>query len=297
MSELDATRAALAVLRGHHDEIPYGERGDHIRALQSALKARGFDPQGIDGVFGLHTEDALQAALAEQTQPELSEPDLTDHAVVRYDAPGGLDLRSTRHGGSVTPRPNGKDRYIAKRGETPRVLVLHWTAGPTSAKKLRDGFANTSRAVSSHFAVDPSGAYQYLPFSAWAYHATWINRFAVGIDVCQPVQAKRLQSAKAAGYDTKVVANPTKRGEAHVLALDEAVAARTRALVFEVAAALDIPLRAPRDASGKVHHGVAFADALQLGAWSGVVGHHHVDARKWDMACWWDAIFGGTELG
>lgn len=37
-----------------------GSKGDAVRQLQEALKALGFDPGGIDGVFGARTEAAVK---------------------------------------------------------------------------------------------------------------------------------------------------------------------------------------------------------------------------------------------
>jgi len=268
--------------------------------MQRALLNRGFDPRGIDGIYGLHTETALKEALA-SPRPDvldvLPTPSGSPLKVVRYDEAGGLDLRSIRHGGPVQPRPDGKDRYIVSRSQRPRVLVLHWTAGPTTANGLRDYMAKTERAVSSHFAVDPTGTYQYLPLSAWAYHATWINEIAIGIDICQPVVDSRLSAARSAGYTTDVIANPTRRGARKVLSLDPDIAAATRALVESLCEQFEIPMQVPRNADGEVRHDVAFRNVAELGDWSGVLGHHHVDSGKWDIAPWWPALFDGTALG
>ena len=44
---------------------------------------------------------------------------------------------------------------------------------------------------------------------------------------------------------------------------------------------------------GEVHHGV-LNKGFALNDYSGILGHHHVDFSgkgKWDIACWWDAVF------
>jgi peptidoglycan hydrolase-like protein with peptidoglycan-binding domain len=38
-----------------------GSKGDAVRQLQEALHALGFDPKGIDGIFGTNTENAVKA--------------------------------------------------------------------------------------------------------------------------------------------------------------------------------------------------------------------------------------------
>jgi len=72
-------------------------------------------------------------------------------------------------------------------------------------------------------------------------------------------------------------------------------------LVFELCRITGVPARAPRghvgmEEDGPVFHGLFYPDILKEGRFKGVVGHHHVSETKWDMACWWEAVFGGTEL-
>jgi peptidoglycan hydrolase-like protein with peptidoglycan-binding domain len=38
-----------------------GSKGDAVRQLQEALYTLGFDPKGIDGIFGANTEKAVKA--------------------------------------------------------------------------------------------------------------------------------------------------------------------------------------------------------------------------------------------
>lgn len=38
-----------------------GSRGDDVKALQTALKQRGFDPGAVDGIFGARTREAVIA--------------------------------------------------------------------------------------------------------------------------------------------------------------------------------------------------------------------------------------------
>lgn len=53
----DGYRVGAYILK----DIPYGSRGESVRFLQQLLAARGFDPGGIDGIFGRKTAAALSA--------------------------------------------------------------------------------------------------------------------------------------------------------------------------------------------------------------------------------------------
>lgn len=54
------SHAGPALLRA----LRYGDKGPQVAALQEQLHAAGFDPGGVDGVFGPRTEAAVRAAQA-----------------------------------------------------------------------------------------------------------------------------------------------------------------------------------------------------------------------------------------
>jgi hypothetical protein len=201
-------------------------------------------------------------------------------------------------GGKFDIEPNGK---FSKRTTTPRVLVIHW--GSNTAETLARYFRTTTTSVSAHWAVDENGCFQMLDHQHRAFHAGWINNFSVGFDIaCSPL-VSRLELNRNLGRDMKVIDNPTYangargRGERKCLSLDPVIARNARWMTFYLCNQLGIPLEVPRDASGKVRHDVVFRDAKQLGNWTGVIGHHHCDAGKWDIAPWWGSVFDGTPLG
>lgn len=201
-------------------------------------------------------------------------------------------------GGKFDITGNGK---FSRKRENKRVLVLHW--GSHSAERLASYFRTTDRSVSAHWAVDETGAYQMLDHDLRAYHAGWINRFSIGIDIASQPVVSNYQNYKSQGRDIQVVDNPTyaaggaRRGDRRVLTLDHRTAENFKSLVFWICEREGIELQVPRDKDGKVRHDVVFRDAAALGDWSGVIGHHHCDGRKWDIAPWWGQIFDGTLLG
>lgn len=296
-----ARDAVLLAMRAWHGEAVHGERGEHVAELQRALIARGLTVGEVDGLYGPMTEAGITEALTRPqprtvgTRPPRASGDVA-HSITRYDEPGGFDLRTVADGGPL-PVPSRAD-YKPDRPRPPRVLVLHWTAGPATAEGLHRSFSKSDRQVSSHYAIDPTGTYQYLPDEFWAYHAGWINRAAIGIDICQPIRAVREKDAIEAGYNVTLQMNPSHRGGfQRVLSLDPEVAEATRQLVFALCEKHGIDLRVPRRDDGKVDHDVVFGSLADLNDWSGVLGHHHVSNRKWDIAPWWGELFDGTVLG
>lgn len=202
--------------------------------------------------------------------------------IVRLGEPGAFDITSARKFGRRTAKP--------------RILVLHW--GMHDAHGLYKYFLNVKdRDVSSHWAVDETGAYEMLSTDKSAWHAGWINRHSIGLDICQQPTVKDRTRYLEMGRQIAVQNNDTNRGDRQVLSLDPRIAENFRTLVLQLCEEHGIPLNVPRDASGKVRHDVVFPNESALGNWSGVLGHHHVSASKWDIACWWDQIFKGTPLG
>lgn len=195
-------------------------------------------------------------------------------------------------GGPYDITPNGK---FARSRTEKKILVIHW--GSHNVARLSNYFRTTDRSVSAHWACDESGAWQMLENDRWAYHAGWINRYSLGLDIAAQPVTRFEQEYKAAGRDVEVVPNPTNRGDRRVLTLDPTIATVARSTVFRLCSQLGIPLVVPRDKDGNVRHDVVFRDESDLGDWSGVIGHHHCASNKWDIAPWWAQLFDGTPLG
>lgn len=262
-------------------ELWEGESGEEVKVLQGFLKDYGFNVVE-DGHWGPQTERAVsmyfQTAAAKKW------------GFIPFTEENGLDLRTTNDDGPVGLRPGGAGRYSKNRTSEIQVVTIHWTAGPTTAKSLYNLFARTDRGVSSHWANDLTGTYQYLPMDASAWHAGWINNYSVGADICQPVQASRYQDAINAGYQVEKITNPSSRGHDIVLSLDPRIQEKTRSLMRFLSEYLDIPLKFPQYPDGTLRNDVVFKSVNDLGSWKGFVGHHHVSASKWDIAPWWEEL-------
>lgn len=166
-------------------------------------------------------------------------------------------------------------------------IVLHWGGyNPHSLYNVM----SADRPVSTHFGVgldegNQPTVYQYLDIKHKAWHAGGANEGSIGIDICQQPVTKHLDQYKRAGYRVRTELNTTGRGNDRVLSLDHRIAAATCEFVQDLAGVMGIELRAPRT------HDVLPEDVLKEHS---LLGHHHVSNNKWDIACWWSAVFAGT---
>jgi len=183
---------------------------------------------------------------------------------------GGLDLH--RDGGG------------SRRKNSPDIIVLHW--GGRNARSCRNALA--SRDLSSHFGTDRGKIFQWLDLSHKAWHAgSKANGRSIGVDICQQPTVNLAPWYEARGYGLQVVANPSTRGARQVLTLHPETVKATADLLRVLNFVTGIPLRFPQ--SDKV------LSRPDLENFRGVLGHHHISKRKWDIAPWLPAL--KRELG
>jgi hypothetical protein len=164
---------------------------------------------------------------------------------------------------------------------------MHW--GGLNPHNLYN-VMNATRPVSTHFGIgldegNQPTVYQYLDIKHKAWHAGSENDGSIGIDICQQPVVKHADYYKKAGYRVRTEVNKTGRGNDRVLSLDPRIAAAAAEFVPELARQLGIELRAPST------HNALPEDVLRTYS---LIGHHHITLNKWDIACWWSTIFGGT---
>ena len=213
--------------------------------------------------------------------------------VVAHDMADGLDLHKWGH-------------FSTRAGHKPRLLVVHW--GGIDPDHLFRVFSTPTRKVSSHGGAGRDVFYQFLDINHSSWHAGYVNKYSIGIDICQQPTVDWYNYYTSRGYDVSKTDNPARRpdgkvvGSSKILTLDPKIAEATRQVVFDMCELFEIPLKAPRGADGlaeegEVWHGGFPRSVMDSGNFRGVVGHHHLSSRKWDMACWWGTIFDGTVLG
>jgi len=199
---------------------------------------------------------------------------------------------------------NGYDLHPAgnfsKRKTDIRLIVIHW--GGSTVRGLYKYFNDPDRDLSTHFGIGPDGSFQMLDLRHRAWHAGFVNDYAIGVDICQQPTRDYYDYYVDKGYDIEETLNQTDRGRSEIISLEPQTAAHLRELIPELCRITGVPLKAPRGPDGlsdegDIWHGTFSEDELDDGVFTGVVGHHHVKSSKWDMACWWESVFGGTELG
>lgn len=282
-----------------------GEKELFAEAVHSFQSDQNFSPADLDGKLGPYTWATMERIY---TNPVSSEDRYYIFGNKRYKSPnkgcgvvpfdqeGGLDLHRAGH-------------FSSRNGAKPRLLVIHW--GGIDPFHLYRVF-NGDRKVSSHGGVGYDKQevkfYQYLDLQHSAWHAGYVNKFSIGIDICQQPTTEWLSYYQSRSYDVDNVKNNARRpdgrviGDYSVLSIDSDIATATLNVVQDICSLFDIPMRAPRGSDGlqdkgELWHGVFSKRTINDGKFSGVVGHHHLSAQKWDMACWWNSIFHDTQLG
>lgn len=265
-----------------------------VEAFQENMFGAG---SGIDGKMGRGTWSALlkEFDFVEDGQAfwtvndrripvSLEEP----VEIVNFDQAGGLDLHRFGH-------------FSSRNNIKPSFIVVHW--GGLDPHHCHRIFSSPDRKVSSHAGIglSPEGRptiYQYLDLNHKSWHAGWANSYSVGIDICQQPDLKWKSHYIKKGYDISEKVNPTDRGNKTVLTIEPGVALAVREAVKSLCSALDIPYQFPCGSDGKsyegsYYHGVVDKEYL-TSSFTGVIGHHHLTAKKWDCACWWEELFGSN---
>lgn len=187
------------------------------------------------------------------------------------------------HDLSLYELPDGT-RNWCHRSKPAESICLHW-GGHTPRNLYRIFYNSKSRHVSTHFAIgrDPRDnnrieVMQFLDTALQAYHAGKFNKFSVGIDISQSVQAKHINVALKNGHNVEVIEN-TGRGEKEMLSLDPEIAAVAKAFIEDLRIAMEIddkPICKNEEVYG-IYDACAFS----------IISHMNISKRKWDCALPW----------
>jgi hypothetical protein len=107
-------------------------------------------------------------------------------------------------------------------------------------------------------------------------HAGNANSYAIGIDICRSPR-----TIYAAHYGLTPQVNTTGRGDRMYLELPEDVGARVGDFLGLLSGILGVSF-----GTYPGHALLAAATANQFSKITGVVGHHNLSPRKWDVAPW-----------
>ena len=277
----------------------YPNLGSDCDSVEFALAVEAFQEDyfgagsGVDGKMGRGTWSAIlkEYDYVDDLQPFWTVNDRRINVdssvdIVNFDQPGGLDLHRFGH-------------FSSRKGKKPTFVVVHW--GGLDPHHCFRVFSNPDRQVSSHAGIGITEnkevkIYQYLDLHHKSWHAGWANSHSIGIDICQQPSLKWKNHYLKKGYDIHEKNNPTSRGDKNIISLDPRTAEAVREAVRTICEVYDIPFQFPCGADGmsyegEYYHGVVDKKYL-TSSFTGVIGHHHITAKKWDCACWWEDIFG-----
>lgn len=230
-----------------------------------------------DGMLGEGTLNAILALSASKTTGAWVTPSGAVKSnlqgvgrLISYGESGGLDLHTWRN-------------YNAGwfKARKPKSLVVHW--GGFDPVNLHKVFSTAERKVSSHAGLglvqgEPI-VHQYLSFEHKAWHAGDINRLALGIDICQSPDVAHLKRYLDLGYKVRVIDNTSGRGPSKCLSLEPRIVELTGAVIADICRVSNIPL-----VKCDTHAVIGYE------SFSGVLGHHHVSDKKWDIAPWYNEV-------
>lgn len=193
-----------------------------IKIVQEALRAAGFDPGPVDGVWGKRSVAAMKAfqrsrglavtgkASHEAFPAEPAAKEASGYAVEKHVL--------TLNGKPVAQRPSPNRGRAIK----PSLLVLHYT-GASSTSSAINTLTDRGAKVSAHLVIAPDGAVtQLLPLDVAGWHAgasKWkgkpdCNSFSIGIEMVNA----GLLGISAVGNHIERLGGKVVRGENVLLA-------------------------------------------------------------------------------
>jgi hypothetical protein len=265
------------------DQLPLLASPSHSEAFAwevvKVQRELGFDEWECDGKLGNQTYKAILSKYQPITEEYIVQngcrihlPKSDLYELITFDEPTGLDLH--------------KFGNFSRRSTLPRAVCMHW--GGLNPKHCFNVFASTARQVSSHFLIGlvdgKPVVYQVLDMGLNAWHGGWVNDHSIGVDVCQSPLRQWKEHYDTNGYNVEKLDNTTGRGPKALVTVDPRIADATNAFIEDLFEALGWDFVCPDD------HEV-YKDTSDFT----IFGHHHVNERKYDIAPWWDTIFGALD--
>lgn len=152
--------------------IARGDKGDGVARWQAFLRVQGFDPRGVDGIFGTSSSVATAHLQSSLTLPPHG---IVDRATMRR----AVELGFVGELGWIQAAkftPAGRDRVDW--------IVFHTMEAPEkgrTALNVANYFA-TSAPASAHYCVDADSVVQCVDERSVAWHAPGANRAGIGVE-------------------------------------------------------------------------------------------------------------------
>ena len=175
-----------------------------------------------------------------------------------------------------------KDLALVQRKGAVDKIILHHDGMPSSA-----GCFNvlSDRGLSTHFMLDRDGTiYQPLNVREIAYHAAGFNAQSIGIDLCNPIRSERVRR-KARAYErskgyTRVFSSRINGANRKSMGYTDAQYESLIALLDQLRTVF--PKLGTLDAPVGTDARILRTKLAAAQEFSGLVGHQHVSATKWD---------------
>lgn len=180
-------------------------------------------------------------------------------------------------------------RSTRPRTEKARAVVIHWTGGVRDHRGVYETLRarkrpSTPDGLSIHFVVDPDGGVvQLAPLSLVCLHAGEANDWSVGVEVVCPGLAGSSQAflERQRGVQREVYEDRVRgRRSVRMAAFTEAQSDAVTELCEHLCAKLGIARAVPTEADGSLVR--RQMTAVELAAFSGVLGHYHCHPSKLD---------------
>ena len=193
-----------------------------------------------------------------------------------YHPARGMENRTARY----RPRKEllGQRTDLSTLQRLIRQLVIHHDGANSSAECFH--ILHDERGLSVHFLIDTDGTiYQTLDLADVAFHAQFVNGSSLGIELCNrgivslPCDAEHKSHREP--RDVTIHGHPYRMWsytDAQYDSLFRLTVALARVLP-------ELPLRYPSN------QGPIYSKLLEPERFSGILGHYHVSAEKWDPGC------------
>lgn len=258
----------------------------HVVILQEKL---GFSKGECDAKFGRGTLRALLRSV------DRIEDNYVTLEGVRYKInPHGWEMLSFDQKGGLDLHRRG---HFSTRTSEITTVCYHW--GGLNPYHFYNVAMSPTRRISSHFGIGKNKkgivqVFQFLDMSHRAWHCGKANDQTIGIDICQQADAKWFSHYEKAGvYRIERMENPSSRGPSRVLSLDTEILWAVKDFSQQLEVILSDNLASYKGGRPVPHQDeiINLRDVDNYRA----VGHHHLRSSKWDIAPWWDTVFGDDE--
>jgi N-acetyl-anhydromuramyl-L-alanine amidase AmpD len=169
---------------------------------------------------------------------------------------------------------------VSGREEDPDKIVIHWTAGEGSYKRVFDVL--NSRKLSVHFVISRDGTiYQMANTDSCCLHAGAVNNSSIGIEIVNYGFVWKDRKVPTNAINRRTESTKIKGMKLNIADFYNVQICSIKFLVNELTKHIpSIARSVPRKKDGSIYHNLISKD--KLAKFSGVIGHYHCSEKKID---------------